>query len=66
MNEAAAEEPFVICNAGKPLERVTPLDATASDQPPLRRLGLLAGQCEVPDDLDQPAAGAIADLFEGA
>ena len=29
-------------------------------------LGLLAGQCQVPDDFDQLAAAEIADLFEGA
>lgn len=27
-------------------------------------LGLLEGQCQVPDDFDQMAAEAIADLFE--
>jgi hypothetical protein len=32
---------------------------------PRRRLGLLAGQCQVPDDFDQMAAAEIADLFEG-
>jgi hypothetical protein len=32
--------------------------------PPRRRLGLLAGQCSVPDDFDQIASGEIADLFE--
>jgi hypothetical protein len=29
-------------------------------------LGLLAGQCQVPDDFDQLGAAEIADLFEGA
>ncbi|MFM7312302.1 MAG: type II toxin-antitoxin system Phd/YefM family antitoxin [Cyanobium sp.] len=65
VEEAAAGEPFVICKAGRPMVRVTPLDAMDTDQPPLRRLGLLAGQCQVPDDFDQLAAEAIADLFEG-
>ena len=64
--EAVAGESFVICKAGKPLVQVTRL-AGADDpaNPPLRRLGLLAGQCSVPDDFDQIAVGEIADLFEG-
>ena len=65
VDEAAAGEPFVICKAGKPMVRVTPLDSAAAEAAPLRRLGLLAGQCEVPDDFDQLAAASIADLFEG-
>jgi len=31
----------------------------------VRRLGLLQGQCSVPDDFDQMEADALADLFEG-
>lgn len=61
-----AEDSFVICKAGKPLVQVTRL--TGADDPanlPRRRLGLLAGQCSVPDDFDQIAVGEIADLFEG-
>ena len=46
--------------------RVTPLSEAGSAAAPLRRLGLLAGQCQVPDDFDQLAAAEIADLFEGA
>jgi hypothetical protein len=56
----------VICKAGKPLVQVTRL--TGADDPanpPRRSLGLLAGQCSVPDDFDQIAIGEIADLFEG-
>ena len=64
--EAVAGEGFVICKAGRPLVQVTRL-AGADDpaNPPRRRLGLLAGQCSVPDDFDQIAAEEIADLFEG-
>ena len=64
--EAVAGQGFVICKAGKPLVQVTRLtgDEDAST-PPRRRLGLLAGQCSVPDDFDQIAAEEIVDLFEG-
>lgn len=66
VEEAAAGEPFVICKAGRPLVCVTPLNQAGGADIKLRRLGLLAGQCEVPDDFDQIAAQEIADLFEGA
>ena len=64
--EAVAGQGFVICKAGKPLVQVTRLmgDEDAAN-PPRRRLGLLEGQCSVPDDFDQIAAEEIADLFEG-
>ena len=66
VEEAAAGEPFVICKAGRPMVRVTSLNEAGTAASPLRRLGLLVGQCQVPDDFDQLAAAEIADLFEGA
>ena len=64
--EAVAGEGFVICKAGRPLVQVTRLgEPDALNQPPRRRLGLLAGQCSVPDDFDRIAAEEIADLFAG-
>jgi antitoxin (DNA-binding transcriptional repressor) of toxin-antitoxin stability system len=65
VEEAAAGESFVICKAGRPMVQVSALTdgATEAARPP--RLGLLAGQCHVPDDFDQIAAREIADLFEG-
>ncbi|MEB3332458.1 MAG: type II toxin-antitoxin system prevent-host-death family antitoxin [Synechococcaceae cyanobacterium] len=64
--EAVAGEGFVICKAGKPLVQVTRLTgAEDAPAPPRRRLGLLAGQCSVPDDFDRIGAEEIADLFEG-
>ncbi|WP_411872058.1 type II toxin-antitoxin system Phd/YefM family antitoxin [Vulcanococcus limneticus] len=65
VEEAAAGEPFVICKAGRPMVRVTPLDDASTAPPPPRRLGLLQGECQVPDDFDQIAVDQIADLFEG-
>ena len=66
VEEAAAGEPFVICKAGRPMVRVTSLNEAGTAAAPLRRLGLLVGQCQVPDDFDKLAAAEIADLFEGA
>jgi len=45
--------------------RVAPLKEGDASAAPRRRLGLLAGQCQVPDDFDRMAAAEIADLFEG-
>lgn len=64
--EAAGGEAFVICKAGRPMVRVTALDDPSCAATRQRRLGLLQGQCQVPDDFDQMAAGEIADLFEGS
>ena len=66
VDEAAAGEPFVICKAGRPMVRVTSLNEAGAAAAPLRRLGLLDGQCQVPDDFDQLGAAEVADLFEGA
>ncbi|WP_255093863.1 type II toxin-antitoxin system Phd/YefM family antitoxin [Synechococcus sp. J7-Johnson] len=65
VEEAAAGEAFVICKAGRPMVRVTALDDASNAAPKRRRLGLLQGQCAVPDDFDRMAAAEIADLFEG-
>jgi len=65
VQEAEAGEPFLICKAGRPMVRVSPLEDGDSAAAPRRRLGLLAGQCQVPDDFDRMAAAEIADLFEG-
>jgi prevent-host-death family protein len=61
---AAAGEAFVICKAGRPMVRVSALEEPDSALPQGRRLGLLLGQCAVPDDFDRMEDGEIADLFE--
>jgi prevent-host-death family protein len=59
--EAAARgEPFVIARAGRPLVKVTAIEATA--EPP-RRLGFLSGQLRTPDDFDRMGAEEITALF---
>lgn len=65
VEEAAAGKAFVICKAGRPMVRVSALDDAPSAPAQKRRLGLLQGQCTVPDDFDRMAADEIADLFEG-
>ena len=66
VEQAAAGESFVISKAGRPMVRVSALDQGDGATAPIRRLGLLAGQCQVPDNFDQMATEQIADLFEGA
>ena len=65
VEEAAAGDGFLICKAGKPMVRVTPISESAPPPPRRRRLGLLDGQCSVPDDFDRMGNDAIADLFKG-
>ena len=61
VEQAAKGESFVIAKAGKPLVKVTPLDAPAAGE--ARRLGFMAGQIEVPDDFDRMGAEEIEQLF---
>ena len=61
VDQAAKGEPFVIARAGKPLVRVTALDAPPGGQ--VRRLGFMAGQIAVPDDFDRMGSAEIARLF---
>ena len=49
-----------------PMACVTPIDQDTSPKPLPRRLGLLEGQCSVPDHFDRLGSDVIADLFEGA
>ena len=65
VEEAAAGQAFVICKAGKPMVRVTPLAQSDEAAPVRSRLGMLRGQFSVPDDFDQLGQEGIADLFEG-
>jgi len=63
VDRAAKGEPFVIAKAGKPLVKVTALDAPQAGQ--ARRLGFLAGQIAVPDDFDRMGSAEIEKLFHG-
>ena len=55
--------PFIIAKAGKPIARVTSIDAPRPEQ--VQRIGFLDGQIEVPEDFDRMGEKEIGVLFEG-
>jgi prevent-host-death family protein len=59
VDRAAKGESFVIAKAGKPMVKVSALDAPETAQ----RLGFLAGEIAVPDDFDRMGESEIAALF---
>jgi prevent-host-death family protein len=59
VDRAARGEAFVIAKAGKPLVKVSALDAPLQPQ----RLGFLKGEIEVPSDFDRMGESEIAALF---
>jgi prevent-host-death family protein len=63
VERAAKGEPFIIAKAGKPLVKVTALEAPAAGQ--IRRLGFMEGQIAVPDDFDRMGSAEIEELFRG-
>lgn len=63
VEQAVKGEPFIIAKAGKPLVKVTRLDAPSAEH--VSRLGFMAGQIAVPDDFDRMGCGEIETLFGG-
>ena len=62
--EAAAKgEPFIIARAGKPMVKVTAVEAPGFGA--IRRVGFLEGRIAVPEDFDRMARVEIEALFEG-
>ena len=61
VEQAVEGEPFIIAKAGKPLVKVTRLEAPSGKQ--IKRLGFMAGQIAVPDDFDRMGSDAIEKLF---
>ncbi|MEO1086212.1 MAG: type II toxin-antitoxin system prevent-host-death family antitoxin [Acidobacteriota bacterium] len=59
VDKASTGEPFVMTRDGKPLAKVTPIDAPAEK----RRLGFMVGQVSVPDDFDHMAEDEVSSLF---
>ena len=56
---AVKGEPFVIAKAGKPLVKVTSIDAPTT----IQRIGFMSGQIDVPDDFDRMGGAEIERLF---
>lgn len=61
LEQVAKGEEVIIAKAGKAVARLVPLDA----QPKKRRLGLLKGKLNVPDDFDTPLTDVELNAFEG-
>jgi antitoxin (DNA-binding transcriptional repressor) of toxin-antitoxin stability system len=61
VDAAAAGETIVIAKAGRPVAKLSRLDAGVAPS----RLGFLVGQAQIPDDFDDLAADDLATLFEG-
>ena len=62
LEDVAAGEEIVIAKAGKPIAKLVPL---SSVKPGKRRLGILGGRINLPDDFDAPLPDDILDAFEG-
>lgn len=61
VERAEAGEEIVIARAGKPVAKLVPLTRTRAR----RRLGLLDGQFEIPDDFNAPLPESVIRVFEG-
>ena len=60
---AVKGEPFIIAKAGKPMVRVTAIDAEPAA--PMQRLGFMQGQILVPEDFDTMGAAEIEATIYG-
>lgn len=56
----ARGESFIIAKAGKPIARVSPIEA---DDSSANRLGFMKGEIKVPSDFDEMGRDEIATLF---
>ena len=63
MEEVSKGESFVIAKAGKPVAKVTALNAPTGAQ--IRRLGFMTGQISIPDDFDVMGREDIERMFGG-
>jgi len=61
IDQAVHGESFIIAKAGKPLVKVSRLDAPEANTK--NRLGFMVGQITVPTDFDQMGKDEIAELF---
>jgi prevent-host-death family protein len=63
VDQAAKGEPFIIAKAGKPLVKVSALDAPSHGE--MRRFDFMAGQIVIPDDFDTMYSAEIEKMFNG-
>ena len=63
IDQAVKGDAFIIAKAGKPLVKVTRLEAPSAGH--IRRVGFMAGQISVPDDFDRMGSGETEQLFGG-
>ncbi len=63
VDDAAKGKSFIIAKAGKPMVKVTALEAPSAKQ--ARRLGFLLGQFLIPDDFNSMGSDEIERLFGG-
>lgn len=61
LEQVAGGEEIIIAKAGKAVARLVPLEAPSKK----RKLGLLKGKLNVPDDFDAPLTDEQMALFEG-
>jgi prevent-host-death family protein len=61
VDQAVNGESFIIAKAGKPLVKVTRLDAPTPQAK--KRIGFMAGQISIPKDFDEMGKVDIAKLF---
>ena len=61
VDEAVKGESFIIAKAGKPLVKVTRLDAPEANAK--KRLGFMQGQISTPKDFDEMGKAEIAKMF---
>lgn len=62
VEKAARGDSFVIAKAGKPMVRVSAIEAPLSEE--RQRIGFLQGRIEVPDDFDEIGREQIQEMFE--
>ena len=63
VEKAARGEAFIIAKAGKPMVKVVPLEA--EERKPVKRIGFMEGEIQVPDDFNEMGADEIQKMFYG-
>ena len=64
VDDAAAGKEVVIARAGKPIAKLVPISGEAAGKKPPRKLGLLAGTKQIPEDFYDPLPDSMLAEFE--